>query len=88
MELSKEFLDKQEVRKANIEKIKQIIFDLCYEEYNCMVALTNLGPHRPICKQRLEEIPTERTERIQDYEAFMYDFSSDWNFNFNDYKLD
>jgi hypothetical protein len=53
-----------------------------------MVGMTNLGPHRPMCKQRLEEIPTERTERIQDYNAFMYDFSEDWDFNYNDYKLD
>lgn len=78
-------LDCLDIRKTNIEKIKNILFDLCIEEYDKQLALTNLGPHRESCKKCLKEINEERCWRIQDYEAFMWDFRKDWDLNYEDY---
>ena len=78
-------LDYLDIRKTNIEKIKNIIFDLCIEEYDKQLALTNLGPHRQACKVRLKEINEERCWRLQDYEVFMWDFRKDWDLNYEDY---
>ena len=74
-----------DIRKTNIEKIKNIIFDLCIEEYDKQLALTNLGSHRESCKKRLKEINEERCWRLQDYEVFMWDFRKDWDLNYEDY---
>ena len=78
-------LDYLDIRKTNIEKIKNIIFDLCIEEYDKQLALTNLGSHRESCKKRLKEINEERCWRLQDYEVFMWDFRKDWDLNYEDY---
>lgn len=73
-----DYLDAKEERIEAIKKLRNIVFDLLVEWHE------SLDDHPTRINESVRkraELLTKITYRMHDYEALMWDFKKDWQFN-------
>ena len=77
-------LDYQEERQNIIKKIKDRLLELCDKKVSLELKyLNNYSRDSELIDYHLVDIDHEICERIQDYHQMLYDFSEDWDLNYD-----